>query len=106
MVLPLQPGGNLGGVAPGCLLNRQVGGDHGVPARHQAAVDELIQGGMDEGGGQLAAQVVQDRQVTVELPPGLVPGLPAVVAVPLELAGLKLGEDVAGGVIDHGKALL
>lgn len=40
---------------------------------HQPGVDELIQGGLGELGGELAAQVVQNQQVAVEVPPGLIP---------------------------------
>ena len=66
MVLPADAGGDLGGVALGHLLHGQVGGDDGVPPSHETGIDELIQGGLGELGGQLAAQVVQDEQVAVK----------------------------------------
>ena len=59
MVLPDEAGGDLRGVAPGSLLHSEVGGDHRVPVGHQPGVQQLIQGGLDELGGQLAAQVIQ-----------------------------------------------
>ena len=106
MILPNEAGGDLGGVAPCGLLHGEVGGDHRVAVGYQPGVQQLIQGGLDELGGQLAAQVVQNEQVTGEVPPGLVQGGLHALRIPLELPGLKLGEDVACGVVHHRAPLL
>ena len=68
---------------------------------HQPGVDELVEGSLGELGGQLAAQVVQDQQIAVEIPPGLVPGLPQILLIPQELAVFKLGEHAARRVVHH-----
>ena len=77
-----------------------------MPGAEQPGVDELVQGRLGELRGHLAAQVVQDQQVAVEIAPRLVPGLRLDVRLPLEFAQLKLREDVHGGVIDHREAPL
>ena len=64
-VLPLQPGGDLRGVAPAHLVHGQVGGDHGAPLPHQPGVDESVESRLDKGGSKLTAQVVQDEQIAV-----------------------------------------
>ena len=101
-VLPLDPGGDLGRVPPGQLPRHQVGADDGGPPLHQPGVDDLIQGAVDKGRGHLRPQVVQDQQVAVQHPGHLAVRL----LFPAELLLLELGEDVAGGVIDHGVPLL
>ena len=104
--LPQQAGGDLGRIPAHHVLRGQVGGDHRPPVAQQPGVDKLVQGGLGELGGELAAQVVQNQQVAVEVPPGLCPvGLPP-LRVPLKLPVLKLGEDVPGGVVHHREPLL
>ena len=73
---------------------------------HQAGVEQLVESRLDKLGGELAAQVVQNQQVAGEVAPGLVPGLPAVVAVPEELPGLELREHVPRCVIHHRMSVL
>ena len=82
VVLPVQAGDNLGGVALGGLLHGQVGGDYRPFARHQPGVYQLVQGGLGKLGGQLTAQIVQNEQVAVKVAAGFVPGVQAVPAVP------------------------
>ena len=77
-----------------------------MPLADQAGVHQLVQGGLGELGGQLAAQVVQDEQVAVEVALRLVPGLQTVGAVPEEFPGLELGEDVPRRVVDHRGSVL
>ena len=57
-VFALQAGGDLGGVPAAHVVHGEVGGDDGLALRRQAAVDEGVECGLDEGGDQLAAQVV------------------------------------------------
>ena len=60
-----------------------------------------VQGGLAHGGGQLAAQIVQDEQVAGEVAFHRRIGLLA----PAEFGVLEVGEDGHGGVVDHAEPL-
>ena len=96
----------MGGVAGAHLIHGQVGGDHRPLVRRQAGVDEGVEGGLDEGGGQLAAQIVQNQQIAAQVAAGLVFGLSSLQLVAGELLLLKAGEDVHRRVVHHGEAAL
>ena len=64
LVLPLQTGQHGPAVAAADLLRRQIGADDGGALFHQPPVDDLVQGALDEGGGHLCTQIVQNQQVT------------------------------------------
>ena len=96
----------MGGVAGAHLIHGQVGGDHRPLVRRQAGVDEGVEGGLDKGGGKLAAQIVQNQQIAAQVAAGLVLGLPSLQPVPGELLLLEAGEDVYRRVVHHGEAAL
>ena len=57
------PGGRrFGGCSGRAPIHGQVGGDHRPLVRRQTGIDEGVEGGLDEGGGKLAAQIVQNQQ--------------------------------------------
>ena len=81
-VFPLQPGGGLPVVAGADAVHRQVGGDDGGLSAGEAGIDQRVEGGLDEGGGKFAAQIVQNQQVTAQIAAGLLLGLPSFLDVP------------------------
>lgn len=87
-------------VAMAQLLRGQVGADDGGPAGEHTAVDDLIEGALDKGGGHLGAQVIQDQQVAALTAADV--GIADLVGA--ELGVLIAGENADSGVVDHGEA--
>ena len=106
MVLSLQPGDDRRRVALGRRLHGQVGGNHRMPPGGKPAVDQLVQGRLHKGGGQLTAQIVQNQQVAGQIPPCVVPRGLHPLQIPLELAVFKLSKYTDRRVIHHRPPLL
>ena len=94
-ILPLDPTGHLGGIPLPNLAQTEVRGDHRVFPRNQPLIDQLIQGALEEGRGQLGPQIIHDEQVALHIPVRGGPGLPA------ELLRLKGEEHLHHRIVHH-----
>ena len=81
-------------------LRHQVGADDGGLLFQQAAIDDLIQRALDEGGHHLRPQVVQDQQIAVQHPLHV-----PLCLIPAKFLRLEPLKNVPRRVIYHGEAL-
>ena len=93
----LQPGGDLGRIAPRGFFNVQIGGDDHGPSGQQPVVHQIVQRRCDKIAGQLRAQIVNDQKITFcqlgNLLTTLLVGIKAVL--------LQLGEQMVGAFVRY-----